>query len=67
MVSYKVVNVDQNKLRCDILETATDQLVVTDMPLSEAKDRCKEFNFGAFFDGWTPPFFLIKTRNAEAA
>lgn len=67
MVSYKIVNMSVNKMYCDILETATDQLISTNVPLVEAKERCRELNFGAFFDGWTPSFFLIKTRKLEDA
>ena len=66
MVSYKIVNL--NKARgdvisyCDILETTTNQLLLTSIPLSDAKDRCKELNYGAVFDGWTPAFFLVETK-----
>lgn len=67
MVSYKIVNMSVDKMHCDILETATDQLIATNIPLVEAKERCRELNFGAVFDGWTPSFFLIKTRKLENA
>jgi len=67
MVSYKIVNMSVNKMYCDILETATNQLVVTNIPAVDAKERCRELNFGAVFDGWTPSFFLIKTKKLENA
>lgn len=67
MVSYKIVNMSVNKMYCDILETATNQLIETNIPAVDAKERCRELNFGAVFDGWTPSFFLIKTKILEDA
>jgi hypothetical protein len=52
---------------CDILETATNQLIETNIPSVDAKERCRDLNFGAVFDGWTPSFFLTKTRKLENA
>jgi hypothetical protein len=70
MVNYKIVNdkqlidigggyVEQGG---DILETKTDQIVLSGLGMRKAKEMVRHLNFGGGFDGFTPSFFLAKTK-----
>ena len=54
-MNYKIIA--QNEFVSSIFETRTEQYVVMSMPALEAKTLCRELNFGAGFDGFTPNFF----------
>lgn len=46
----------------DVVETQTGNVVASDLQQSQAKATCRRLNFGGGFDGWTPAFFLQKTK-----
>jgi hypothetical protein len=45
----------------EVVETATDQIIKTNMTQSEAKALARHLNMGGSFDGFTPAFFCVDT------
>lgn len=75
MMNYKTINpvmemviapTDSGKMTVDILETTTDQVIMTDVEITEAKKLCRHFNMGGGFDGFTPTFFLYQIKQTGA-
>lgn len=63
MINYKIVpNMEYSYINptYDIVETQTYTVVKNEMQQLEAKQMCRQLNFGAGFDGFTPTFFLEK-------
>lgn len=60
MVNYKIQKLE-NGLN-EIIETQTGNIVASNLDASQAKTSCRHLNFGGGFDGWTPSFFLGKTK-----
>ena len=60
MVNYKIQK-SENGMH-EVVETQTGYLVVRDLNAGQAKASCRHLNFGGGFDGWTPGFFLAKTK-----
>ena len=65
MVNYKIVNTDKiantggfDIAIADILETKTDQIILSGLGMQAAKAMVRHLNFGGAFDGFTPAFFL---------
>ena len=44
----------------NVVETQTDQVIMTGLSQARAKQACRHLNFGGGFDGWTPQFFLSR-------
>jgi hypothetical protein len=60
-MNYRYVSATEDPLGvCNILEITTGQTLLENLPLKEARQMCRHFNFGGGFDGWTPAFFLEK-------
>ena len=65
MVNYKVVNYtakleNPSQQFADVVEINTGQTIKTTVPVPEARELCRNLNFGKGFDGNTPAFFLEK-------
>jgi hypothetical protein len=60
MVNYKIQK-SENGMH-EIIETQTGYSVVQNLDAGQAKTTCRHMNFGGGFDGWTPSFFLAKTK-----
>ena len=57
----------KNKSMYDILETTTDQVIMS-FPgdkFLEARAFMRHLNLGGAFDGWTPSFLLKKLTDAK--
>lgn len=59
MVNYKIQQVET---LYQIVETKTGNVVAGNLDQQQAKTTCRHLNFGGGFDGWTPDFFLQKTK-----
>ena len=46
----------------EVVEVETDQIIKSDMTKDHAKSVCRHLNFGGGFDGWTPAFFIEKSK-----
>lgn len=46
----------------DVVETKTNQIIASSVPMPEAKAMVRHLNFGGGFDGNTPSFFLANTQ-----
>ena len=44
----------------DVIETKTDQVIASSIPMREAKAMVRHLNLGGGFNGSTPAFFLNK-------
>ena len=49
----------------DVVETKTDQVIASSIPMPEAKEMVRHLNFGGGFNGNTPSFFLQKSKSLE--
>lgn len=49
----------------DVIETTTDQVIASSLPMSEAKAMTRHLNFGGGFNGNTPAFFLQKSKGLD--
>lgn len=49
----------------DVLETTTNQIIASSLPMPEAKAMVRHLNFGGGFNGNTPSFFLQKSKGLE--
>jgi len=49
----------------DVVETKTDQVIASSIPMPEAKEMVSHLNMGGGFNGNTPSFFLQKSKSLE--
>jgi hypothetical protein len=49
----------------DVVETKTDQVIASSIPMTEAKEMVRHLNMGGGFNGNTPSFFLQKSKGLE--
>ena len=59
MVNYKI---QQTENLYQVVETQTGNIVANFLEQHQAKTTCRHLNFGGGFDGYTPEFFLQKTK-----
>lgn len=67
MVNYKVTNYqahisNPSKQTADVVEINTNQTIKAGVSVQEARELCRQLNFGGGFDGHTPAFFLEKCK-----
>jgi len=67
MVNYKVTNYqadisNPSDMTADVVEINTGQTIKATIPVPEARELCRNLNFGSGFDGNTPAFFLEKCK-----
>jgi len=62
-MSYRVSKV-KNESKFNIIEKGSELIVHTIDDEKEARKMCRSLNLGAGFNGFTPPFFTVRTKIA---
>lgn len=72
-MNYKIQPIEQivdcgggyGAIGADVIETKTDQVIASSLPMSQAKAMVRHLNFGGGFDGFTPSFFIEKIKQID--